>query len=115
MRKNFYGLHTTHSRLSPLGRIARDLMKKVLKAKGKHEKDVVPWQKTVERLRDSAKRRKEIKKNFEEGDSPELGHLTYRGLKRQGAFGEVEDDVSYYNQCYLCSKSLRNSSSKLKI
>jgi len=42
MRKNFYGLHTTHSRLSPLGRIARDLMKKVLKAKGKHEKDVVP-------------------------------------------------------------------------
>nr|CAD2195334.1 unnamed protein product [Meloidogyne enterolobii] len=94
MRKNFYGLHTTHSRLSPLGRIARDLMKKVLKAKGKHEKDVVPWQKTVERLRDSAKRRKEIKKNFEEGDSPELGHLTYRGLKRQGAFGEVEDDLN---------------------
>ncbi|KAF7636861.1 hypothetical protein Mgra_00003804 [Meloidogyne graminicola] len=90
--KNFNGLHSpSMSRLSPLGRIARDLMKKVLKAKGRHEKDIIPWQKTVERLRDSAKRRKELKKNFNEGEDTEIGQLTYRGLKRQGIFGDDED------------------------
>lgn len=43
VKKNYYELLTpSQGRLSPLGRIAQTMMKQVLKAKGKAEKDVVP-------------------------------------------------------------------------
>ena len=43
VKKNFYELLTPSvARLSPMGRIAKQLMKQVLKVKGKEEKDVVP-------------------------------------------------------------------------
>jgi hypothetical protein len=43
VHKNFYELMTpSQGRISPMGRIAKQLMKQVLKAKGKEEKDVVP-------------------------------------------------------------------------
>lgn len=44
VKKNFYELLTpSEGRLSPMGRIAKTLMKQVLKAKGKEEKDIVPY------------------------------------------------------------------------
>jgi hypothetical protein len=43
VKKNYYELLSpSQARLSPMGRIAKQLMKQVLKAKGKEEKDIVP-------------------------------------------------------------------------
>ena len=46
------------------------------------------WQNTVERIQNSAKKRKQIKKRLEEDEVEDISQLTYRGLKRQGAIGE---------------------------
>lgn len=92
VKKNYYELLTpSQGRLSPLGRIAQTMMKQVLKAKGKAEKDVVPWQNTVQRIQNSANKRKAMKKRLEEGELESMDQLTYRGLKRHGAIAEEDD------------------------
>ncbi|KAL3079073.1 hypothetical protein niasHS_014855 [Heterodera schachtii] len=94
VKKNYYELMTpTKGQLSPMGQIAKMLMKQVLKAKGKQEKDVIPWQKTVQKIGNTEKRRKEIKRNLEEESVESLDQLTYRGLKRQGAIEDNLNDV----------------------
>lgn len=43
VKKNYYELLTpSEGRVSPLGQVAKMMMKQVLKAKGKQDKDVVP-------------------------------------------------------------------------
>lgn len=42
----------------------------------------------MERIQNSAKKRKQIKKRLEEDEVEDISQLTYRGLKRQGAIGE---------------------------
>lgn len=45
----------------------------------------------MQKIKNSAKRRKEIKKKLGEDPVESMDQLTYRGLRRQGA---VDDDVS---------------------
>lgn len=109
VKKNYYELMTpSEGKLSPIGQIAKLMMKQVLKAKGKEAKDVIPydgwrggikgygmvgifrWQRTVQKISNSATRRKAIKKKLEEDSVESLDQLIYRGLKKQGA---VEEDV----------------------
>jgi hypothetical protein len=47
----------------------------------------------VERIQNSALKRKQIKKKLEEDEVENIDQLTFRGLKRQGA---IPDDVKYY-------------------
>uniref|UniRef100_A0A914I061 Uncharacterized protein n=1 Tax=Globodera rostochiensis TaxID=31243 RepID=A0A914I061_GLORO len=93
VKKNYYELHSpSQARLSPLGSMAKLMMKEVLRVKGKQQQDVKPWQQTIARLQKSSVRRKEIRQKLEvpdrEGDM-DLDQLKFRGLKHQmGLAGE---------------------------
>uniref|UniRef100_A0A914LAJ2 Uncharacterized protein n=1 Tax=Meloidogyne incognita TaxID=6306 RepID=A0A914LAJ2_MELIC len=94
VQKNYYQLYKpSKSRLSPIGKLAKKMMEVVLKAKGKKEKDVIPWQHTVERIKASTQKRNNIKKMLEGSEIKNMDQLVYNGLKRQGIVQEDLNDV----------------------
>nr|CAD2159278.1 unnamed protein product [Meloidogyne enterolobii] len=94
IKKNYYQLYKpSKSRLSPIGKLAKKMMDVVLKAKGKKEKDVIPWQHTVERIKSSTQKRNNIKKMLEGSEIKNMDQLVYNGLKRQGIVQEDLNDV----------------------
>nr|CAD2202674.1 unnamed protein product [Meloidogyne enterolobii] len=94
IKKDYYQLYKpAKSRLSPIGKLAKKMMVVVLKAKGKKEKDVIPWQHTVERIKASTQKRNNIKKMLEGSEIKNMDQLVYNGLKRRGIVQEDLNDV----------------------
>ncbi|KAL3091107.1 hypothetical protein niasHT_027867 [Heterodera trifolii] len=99
VKKNYYELHSpSQARLSPLGSVAKLMMAEVLRVKGKQRKDVKPWQQTIERVQQSALKRKEIRRkleqptdNDEDAGNMALDQLKFRGMKRQMGLEREED------------------------
>ncbi|KAL7070884.1 hypothetical protein ACQ4LE_009647 [Meloidogyne hapla] len=94
IKKNYYQLYRpSKSRLSPMGNLAKTMMDAVLKSKGKKQKDIIPWQRTVERIKESTQRRNNIKKKLGGSEIKNMDQLIYSGLKRQGVIQEDFNDV----------------------
>ncbi|CAM6031940.1 unnamed protein product [Sphagnum compactum] len=90
-RKN-YELHSSTAVMTPLGGVARMLMKAVLAAKNKTE--TVPWQHTVEKLRNHEKNKKKTRRHLEDESLENMEQFAFRGLRDKGAIGEDIDFLS---------------------
>ncbi|CAM6031941.1 unnamed protein product [Sphagnum compactum] len=90
-RKN-YELHSSTAVMTPLGGVARMLMKAVLAAKNKTK--TVPWQHTVEKLRNHEKNKKKTRKHLEDESLENMEQFAFRGLRDKGAIGEDIDFLS---------------------
>jgi len=55
-------------------------------------KNILSWQHTVERIKESTQKRNNIKKMLEGSEIRNMDQLVYNGLKRQGI---VQEDVRF--------------------
>uniref|UniRef100_A0A915E4J6 Uncharacterized protein n=1 Tax=Ditylenchus dipsaci TaxID=166011 RepID=A0A915E4J6_9BILA len=85
-----YQLLPSKAAITPLGSVAKMLMKAVLDAKNKTE--TRPWQHTIERIKSSEKR-KTREKRLEEESIENLDQLAFKGMKSHRFGQDGRDDV----------------------
>ncbi|KAH7698777.1 Protein MLTN-5, partial [Aphelenchoides avenae] len=91
-KRNNYELKLPGTGLSPLGAVAKLLMQSVLASKNKTE--VTPWQRTVGRLRETYKKRRELKKKKETKSEEDLQSFVFKGMQKQQMKGMSADDIN---------------------
>ncbi|KAI1704489.1 moulting cycle domain-containing protein [Ditylenchus destructor] len=90
-RNDYELMSPTKSEMLPLGKVAHALLKSVLAAKNKTHTQ--PWQETVERIGNIARRRKETQKRLEDESLENMDQFVYRGMRSRGMIKENLETV----------------------
>ncbi|KAI1707294.1 moulting cycle domain-containing protein [Ditylenchus destructor] len=90
-RNDYELMSPTKGEMLPLGKVAHTLLKSVLAAKNKTHTQ--PWQETIEKIGNIARRRKETQKRLEDESLENMDQFVYRGMRSQGMINEDLETV----------------------
>ncbi|KAI1703975.1 moulting cycle domain-containing protein [Ditylenchus destructor] len=87
-KSNYELMSPGMGKMTPFGSIAQTLLKQVLAAKNKTHAE--PWQETIVKLQQNAKRRKEKRKHLEDESLENMDQFVFRGMRDRGM---VQEDL----------------------